>query len=149
MFATKSFTGFMALMMLLALGLAALMLLAQIDTASIAWRSQPAAQKVAIDWLRPEQIDVPGGLVINAHSAKHHGNTEKIYRMLLDSKCAEVAKYCGGSENEFTYICTDPVTGIVGAILQVGNEITTGFYERAGSGYWAKRIPRERWEACK
>lgn len=106
------------------------------------------ANTATIDWLRPDQVQVPDDLVISAHSAKHNGDTEKIYQMLLDSKCTEVAKFCGGSESEFTYFCVDPVTGIVGAILQVGDEITTGFYERGGSGYWAKRIPRENWEVC-
>ena len=133
-------------MMLLA-GLAALVLLGS--------ASQPAsvtvhqASAVTIDWLQPDQVHVPDGLAISAHSAKHHGDTEQIYQLLLEGKCTEVAMYCGGSESEFTYFCKDPVTGIVGAILQVGDEITTGFYERAGSGYWAKRIPRERWGICK
>ena len=141
-------TGFMFLAMVLAIGFAAPTLLAQVDTIATAWQSQPVAQKAAIDWLPPKQVYIPGGLVISTHSAKHHGDTERIYQMLLDSKCTEVAKYCGGSESEFTYLCIDPITGIVGAILQVGDEITTGFYERAGSGYWAKRIPRERWRVC-
>jgi len=106
-------------------------------------------QAAAIDWLRPDQVPVPNNLIISAHAAKHHGDTEQIYANLLQGKCAEVAKFCGGSEQEFAYFCVDPVTGIVGAILQIGDEITTGYYEKPGSEYWVKRVPRERWEVCK
>ena len=102
----------------------------------------------AIEWLRPDQVYVPSNLTISAHSAKHNGETEEIYAKLLEGRCTEVAKFCGGSESEFVYYCVDPVTGIVGAILQFGDEITTGFYERDGSGYWTKRVPKERWKTC-
>ena len=137
-------------MMLLA-GLGALVLLgsAQVDTVATTWHAQPAAQQVTIDWLRPDQVQVPSGLVISEHSAKHNGDTERIYKYLLEGKCTEVAKFCGGSEEEFAYFCVDPVTGIVGAILQIGDEITTGYYEKGGSGYWVKRVPREHWEVCR
>ena len=135
--------------MLLA-GLAALVLLGsvQAETATTVWQSQSAAQQVAVDWKQPGEIDVPSGLIISAHSAKHNGETEEIYAKLLEGKCAEVAKLCGGSEEEFAYFCLDPVTGIVGAILQIGDEITTGYYEKPGSGYWVRRVPREKWRAC-
>ena len=117
----------------------------QVQVQAQAVRQSPAP---AIEWLRPDQVHVPSGLAISAHAAKHSGDTEKIYRMLLQGKCAEVAKFCGGSESEFAYFCVDPITGIVGAVLQFGDEITTGFYERDGSGYWTKRVPKERWKTC-
>ena len=139
---------FLAMTMLLVIGLAALVLLAQVGTTATAWRAQPVAHQITIDWLRPDQVHVPTGLAINTHAAKHHGDTERIYANLLQGKCADVAKFCGGSESEFAYFCVDPVTGIVGAILQIGDEITTGFYEKSGSGYWVKRVPREQWEVC-
>ena len=133
--------------MILLAGLSALVLLGSAtQTASVAVHQ---ASDATIDWLRPDQVHVPGGLAINTHAAKHHGDTERIYANLLQGKCAEVAKFCGGSESEFAYFCVDPVTGIVGAILQIGDEITTGFYEKSGSGYWVKRVPREQWEVCK
>jgi len=144
--------GAMVLMLVFALlaGLAALVLLGSAQTATTTvWQSRPAAQRTTVDWLRPDQIYVPSGLTISAHAAKHNGETEEIYSKLLEGKCAEVAKFCGGSEEEFAYYCVDPVTGVVGAILQIGDEITTGYYEKDGSGYWARRIPRERWEVCK
>jgi len=131
---------------MLLVGLGALALLGSAQVATVPAMRQ--ASEVAIDWLRPDQVHVPSGLAISMHSAKHNEETEKIYQMLLESKCTEVAKFCGGSESEFAYFCVDPITGIVGAILQVGDEITTGFYERAGSGYWVKRVPREKWEIC-
>lgn len=139
-------TMIMLFVMILLAGLGALVLLgsAQVATAPVVHQ----ANKTTIDWRRPDQVYIPDDLAISAHAAKHHGDTEYIYQILLDGKCTEVAKFCGGSESEFTYLCVDPVTGIVGAILQVGDEITTGFFERDGSGYWSKRIPRERWEVC-
>lgn len=141
-------TGFMFLAMLLAIGLAVLTLLMQVDTVTTVWRAQPVAQKATIDWLRSDQVYVPGGLTIRAHAAKHNSETERIYTLLLQGQCAAVAKFCGGSDIENLYTCIDPVTGIVGAILQFGDEITTGYYERSGSGHWAGRTARENWEVC-
>lgn len=144
------FTKFVALAMLLALGLAALVLLAQADTAAVAWTSQPAmyqASKVTIDWLRPDQVHVPSGLAISAHATKHNGEAEQIYALLLQGQCAAVAKFCGGSNIERMYICVDPVTGIVGAMLQFGDEITTGYFS-SNSNYWPGRIARENWKSC-
>jgi len=138
----------MGLVMLLALGLAALTLLAQVNVAATIWRAQPVAQKATIDWLSPDQIYVPDDLVIRAHAAKHNGEAEQIYTLLLQGQCAAVAKFCGGSNIENLYTCVDPVTGIVGAILQFGDEITTGYYERGGSGHWAGRTVRENWRVC-
>lgn len=111
--------------MALLAGLGALVLLgsAQVTTAPVVHQ----ASAVTIDWLQPDQVMVPQGLTtISTHAAKHHGDTEKIYQMLLQGQCTEVAKFCGGSESEFAYFCVDPVTGVVGAILQIGDEITTG-----------------------
>lgn len=102
----------------------------------------------AIEWLRPGQVDIPRNLAIRKHAAKHNGEAEEIYKLLLEGQCVAAAKFCGGSEIERLYTCVDPVTGIVGAVLQFGNEITTGFYERGNSGYWAGRTEREKWEVC-
>ena len=102
----------------------------------------------AIEWLRPDQVFVPRGLLVNAHAVKHDGDTEKIYQMLLGGKCAAVAKFCGGSEIEKLYACTDPVTGLVGIILQFGDEITTGYFSH-NSNNLGNRVSREKWEVCK
>lgn len=129
-------------MMLLA-GIGALMLLGQAVDATV-----PVVHQASINWLRPGQVHIPRDLAINSHAAKHHGDAERIYNLLLEGQCAGVAKYCGGSNIENLYICTDPVTGVVGAILQFGGEITTGYYERSGSGHWAGRTVRENWRVC-
>ena len=140
-------TAILLFAMMLLAGVGALALLGSAQTVTVPAVHQ--ASTVTIDWLHPDQVHVPSGLTISAHSAKHNGETERIYKYLLEGQCTEVAKYCGGSESEFAYFCVDPVTGIVGAILQIGDEVTTGFYEKDGSGYWAKRVPREQWEVCK
>jgi len=114
----------------------------------VAWQSQPVVHQATIDWLHPDQVEVPSNLTISTHAAKHHGDTERIYNLLLEGQCAEVAKFCGGSDIENLYICINPMTGIVGAILQFGDEITTGYYERSGSGHWAGRTARENWRVC-
>ena len=148
MIATRGFVSIVFLAMLLALGLAALTLLAQVGSTATAWRARPVVHEATIDWLLPDQVTVPQELVIRAHAAKHNGEAEQIYTMLLQGQCAAVAKFCGGSEIENLYTCMDPVTGIVGAILQFGDEITTGYYERGGSGHWAGRTVRENWRVC-
>jgi len=94
------------------------------------------------------RIDVPKHLIISPHTVKHNGEAEYIYELLLEGRCATTTKYCGGSEVEKMYVCVDPVTGITGAILQFGDEITTGYFERDGAGYWSKRVEREKWEVC-
>lgn len=142
---SNSFLPLFGMLFLVCLiGLAALVLLGSVQSVAM----PVVVHQATIDWLPPDQVMVPQGLTISAHAAKHHGDTEKIYKMLLEGKCAEVAKLCGGSESEFAYFCIDPATGVVGAILQIGDEITTGFYEKADSNYWVKRIPRERWAIC-
>ena len=108
-------------------------------------RQSPAP---AIEWLRPDQVYVPSGLAISAHAAGHNGEAERLYWLLAQGQCVTAAKFCGGSEVEKMYTCVDPITGIVGAILQFGSEITTGYFERDGSDYWLKRVAREDWEAC-
>jgi len=135
-------------MMLLA-GLGALVLLgsAQVDTATTTWHAQPAAQQVTIDWLRPDQVQVPSGLTIAEHAAKHNGDTEKIYKLLLEGHCAEVAMYCGGSNIEKMYACVDPITGLVGIMLRFGDEIKTGYFSRNQNNL-ENRIAREKWRAC-
>ena len=102
----------------------------------------------AIEWLRPDQVHVPSGLAVSGHAAGHNGEAERLYWLLVQGQCVAAAKFCGGSEVERLYTCVDPITGIVGAILQFGDEITTGYFERDGSGYWMKRVARENWEVC-
>jgi len=131
-------------MMLLAC-LSALVLLDSAQTATMPTMHQ--ASTATIDWLRPDQVRVPSGLTVSAHSAKHNGDTEKIYQMLLDGRCAAVAMYCGGSGIERMYACMDPVTGLVGIMLQFGDEVTTGYFSR-NSNNVTNRIAREKWEVC-
>ena len=89
-----------------------------------------------------------GRVAISAHAAEHNGEAERLYWLLVQDQCVVAAKFCGGSEVEKLYTCVDPITGIVGAILQFGDQITTGYFERDGSGYWVKRVARENWEVC-
>lgn len=90
---------------------------------------------------------VQEGLAIRAHADKHNGEAQRIYQQLLEGKCATSMTWCGGSNIEKMHICVDPVTGAVGAVLQFGDEITTGFYE-GYEGYWTWRVERENWEVC-
>lgn len=151
MLATR-FTGFVALAMLLALGLAALTLLAQIDMAAVAWQSQPAARDLpaqagvaAIEG----QIIIAEGLKIREHAAKHNDETLNawiIYGQLLAGKCAASTVFCGGSEIEKLYLCIDPVSGLVGGLLVFGDEIMTGYGSHAT--YWERVVERDNWEIC-
>lgn len=128
-----------ALMALLALsGLVALGLLA----------SQAPQARQTFRVPQDQRVEVPSNLTIRPHAAKHNGEAERIYNLLLAGKCATTMKYCGGSEIENMYVCVDPVTGAVGAILQFGDEIMTGYFESDGSGYWIKRAVSENWEVC-
>jgi len=94
------------------------------------------------------RAEIQPGLTIRDHAKKHGDETEIIYRALLEGKCAGSMTWCGGSDIEKLHVCIDPVTGVVGAVLQYGTEITTGFYERPSSGYWFKRIEWEDWGIC-
>ena len=111
--------------------------------------ARQAGAAPAIEWLRPDRVHVPSGLAISGHAAGHNGEAERLYWLLVQGQCVTAAKFCGGSKIEKMYACVDPITGIVGAILQFGDEITTGYFERDGSGYWTKRVERENWEVCK
>jgi len=134
-------------MMILA-GVLALVMLGSASTLPVTSATVRQAA-VSIDWLRPDQVNVPRGLSISTHAAEHNGEVERLYWLLAQGQCMTAAKFCGGSEVERLYTCVDPITGLVGAILQFGDEITTGYFERGGSDYWVKRVAREKWEVCK
>lgn len=147
----KSFTGFMALAMLLALGLAALTLLAQVDTAPIVWQSRSAAQETAaIEWTGlGEHVSIPGGMIVKPHANKHSDqvlDAWKIYTLLLEGQCAASAVFCGPSEIEKLYLCIDP-TGRIGGLIVFGNEVLTGY--QAKQDYWARKVSRPEWEVCR
>ncbi len=94
------------------------------------------------------RAEIQAGLTIRDHAAKHNGETERIYQALLAGKCAGSMTWCGGSDLEKLHICVDPMTGAVGAVIQFGMEITTGYYEQR-DGYWLRRVEKEGWEVCK
>jgi len=131
--------------------LAGVFALTMLGSASIAQPTVNATirQAATIEWLQPDQVHIPNNLVVNAHAVEHNGEAEKLYWLIKQGQCVMAAKFCGGSEIEKMYVCVDPITGLVGAILQFGDEVTTGYFERGGSGYWSKRIAREDWEACR
>ena len=90
----------------------------------------------------------PPDLTINSHAAKHGTQAAEIYALVLAGKCVASTTYCGGSEIEKLHVCTDPITGLVGAVIQFGDEIRTGFYE-GNVGYWERVIERDNWEVCR
>lgn len=140
---TSSFRTSLALLgMLFLMGLAVLMLLGPaLETSTTTYRAQSSARAAP-------QVAIPNDLAIRGHAAKHGSEANQIYALLLEGKCVAVGKFCGGSDIEKLYTCVDPVTGVVGAILQFGDEITTGYFERDGSGYWDRRVEKENWEVC-
>lgn len=149
MLATR-FTGFVALAMLLALGLAALTLLARTDVAAVAWQSQPAAREVAaIEWTGlGEHVSIPGGMTVKTHASKHNDqvlDAWKIYALLLEGQCVASAVFCGPSDIERLYLCVDP-TGRIGGLIVFGEDILTGY--QANQDYWTRKIGKPEWEIC-
>lgn len=144
------FTGFVALAMLLALGLAALTLLAQMGTTATAWQSQPAAREVAaIEWTGlGERVSIPGEMTIKDHANKHNDqvlDAWKIYTYLLEGNCVASAVFCGPSDIERLYLCVDPM-GRIGGLIVFGEDILTGY--QGNQDYWAKKIDGPYWEVC-
>lgn len=143
----NNFLGFIAVFgMMLLVALVGLMLLGpalatEIDVAMPRRAESP-------EWLSGQYATVQPGLAIANHATKHGTETWDIYTMLLTEKCAASLTLCGGSEIEKLHVCIDPITGIVGAVLQFGDELTTGYWERDGSGYWKKRVGSEKWGVC-
>jgi len=106
-----------------------------------------SSQKASTSWLEGNNVRVSNQLTMSEHAKKHGDAATQLYVMMLTGKCVASMTYCGGSEIEKLHVCVDPVTGAVGAVLQFGIEITTGFYE-GNVGYWERRIEREGWEVC-
>jgi len=92
---------------------------------------------------------VQGQVAVDRNLSIRYTDTQatEIYRLLLEGKCASAMQFCGGSDIEKMWVCVDPVTGLVGAIIQFGDEIVTGYFE-GRPGYWQRRIARDKWEAC-
>lgn len=150
MLATR-FTCFVALAMLLILGLAALTLLAQADVASIPRLPRLAAQEVnAIKWTGlGENISISSGMVVKPHASKHGDqvlDAWKIYMLLLEGQCVASAVFCGPSDIEKLYLCVDP-TGRIGGLVVFGNEVLTGY--QAKQDYWARKVSKPEWEVCR
>lgn len=99
-------------------------------------------------WIEGQNSLIREDLVIQSHATKHGTQTWDIYRMLLEGRCAASMTYCGASDIEKLHICVDPVTGAIGAVLQFGDDITTGFYE-GNVGYWKRRVRQEHWGVCR
>ena len=103
------------------------------------------SRKASTYWLEGNNVQVRNDLTIRQHADKHGTAAWEIYAAMLTGKCAASMTYCGGSDQEWLHICE--LDGIVGAVLQFGSEITTGFYE-GNVGYWQRRIEREGWRVC-
>lgn len=143
MSATRGFIG-MTLMMVLVLGLAALTLLAQVDTASVVWQSQPvaqlAAQEAVPNWLAGRQTAIEPGLSISPHATKHAAeqlDAERIYAMLLQGQCAAADQFCN-SDGMRLYLCFDFVTGLLGGLFIQDGMVISGYGSRAS--YWAGKV---------
>jgi len=148
--ATRFINCVAALALLLALGLAALMLLAQVDTAALAWQSQPAVQEItAIEWTGlGESVTVPPGLAVRQHANKHKDqvlDAWKIYTLLLEGQCVASAVFCGPSDIEKLYLCVDP-TGRIGGLVVFGDEVLTGY--QGNQDYWANKVSKPEWQVC-
>lgn len=140
----SNFRGFFIAMFLLAAA-AALVTLNAVGSGFVT--AAASRGKAATDWLEGQNVQVSNELTISRHAAKHGTQAQELYIMMLTGKCAASMTYCGGSEIERLHVCRDPVTGLVGAVLQFGDEITTGFYE-GNEGYWMRRVGREKWGGC-
>ncbi|MCK4958020.1 MAG: hypothetical protein KAT00_01435 [Planctomycetes bacterium] len=102
-------------------------------------------QQAATDWLSGQHANVQPGLRISPHALKHGQEAGDIYILLLTGGCVVSSTWCGGSDLEYLHTCM-LASGLTGAILQFGDELTTGFWGKGD--YWERRVVRENWEAC-
>lgn len=116
-------------------------------TITIAHQQQAAAIP---EWLVGQQTAISNDLIINDHAEKHRdqkANAWILYSLLLEGQCVASAKFCSLNELEKLYICVDPVTGLVGGLFIIGDEIITGYGTRSFE-YWDRTIINEFWEVC-
>lgn len=99
-------------------------------------------------WLDGSQTGLREGLRINEHAAKHQAqqlNAWRLRQLLSQGQCVASRKWCGAGEKEL-YICADPVSGLIGGLLVVGDQIVSGY---AGStGYWQGKVAGSEWGRC-
>lgn len=99
-------------------------------------------------WLAGEQTTLREGLTIHGHAAKHQAqamNAWQLQTMLSNGQCVASRQWCGTGSEEL-YICVDPVTGLIGGLIVVGDRIISGY---AGSeGYWRGKVLGDEWGAC-
>ena len=140
MLATRSFTGFMALVMMLLVGLAALTLLAQVGNSGLTFAASRAEPVTVPGWLDGRQAAIEPGLVVSPHAAKHAAealDAPRIYAMLIEGKCTAAAQYCN-SDGKRLYLCFDPVSGLLGGLFIQNGMIETGYGSRPS--YWAAKV---------
>jgi len=103
----------------------------------------------APSWVQGQAIIRPG-LAINGHAHKHADqalDAWRIYGLLLAGNCVASTVYCGPSDIERLYLCTDPVSGLIGGLFVFGDEIMTGYGSR--EAYWKNKVRGSEWEVCK
>lgn len=135
----KTFLGFGFLLLLM---LAAMLLgLSSVNSTVVVYQQQEQTT------LNEQHANIQPGLRIRPHALKHGSEAGDIYIYLLTGGCAASTTWCGASPDlEKMHICRLS-NGLVGAILQFGDEIMTGYFEDR-PGYWEKRVQRENWEVC-
>lgn len=144
------FTQFVALVMLLVFGLAALVLLTQAGAVSIVWQSRPIAREItAIEWTGlGDNVTIQPGLAVRQHANKHKDqvlDAWTIYAFLMEGRCVASAVFCGASDIEKLYLCVDPA-GRIGGLIVFGEEILTGY--QANQDYWAMKVGKPEWVIC-
>lgn len=145
----KSIQKFLALVLLAIMIMAATMVLPMLGQMQVAQIGRVAQQPITVPhWLDGHQVKLREGLNINGHATKHVSqqlNAWKLREMLQQGQCVASRMWCGGDKE--LYICVDPLTGLIGGLLVVGNEIITGY--AGADGYWYDKVNGPEWaDAC-
>jgi hypothetical protein len=134
------------LMIILALTAALLVALPMLQQLPAVQISKPVQCHVP-HWLDGNQVQLQEGLMIKDHATKHAAqqmNAWELQQMLHTGRCAASRKWCNGEKE--LYVCVDPVSGLIGGLLIVGDQIITGY---AGSeGYWHGKVTEGDWGRC-
>ncbi len=137
----QTFSNYVFLLLLLLV--VAMLALSTLGSTVVVYQQQ---EQTTIDWLNGQHANIQPGLSISPHALKHGQEAGDIYIYLLTGHCTASTTWCGASDIEKMHVC-QLTNGLVGAILQFGDEITTGYWGK--DGYWERRVTRDNWEVCK
>lgn len=144
---TGSIRAFLMLMMAMLLAGAVMLGLSMLGQVQAVQIARPV-QFSTPHWLDGHQVKLREGLTINGHAAKHQAqqlHAWKLRDLLLQGQCVASRRWCGGSKE--LYICQDPVSGLIGGLLIIGDEIITGY--AGADGYWYDKVNSAEWgDAC-